>query len=199
MRNHSAYSRGLRAGCLLAGFAASGPVFAGMPAPGCCFSGCPDPDPPALQRVGDPAGDIQGIDASGTSIRLSQFRGKVILLDVSTMWCGVCQQSAPALEYLHQVHGPRGLVVVTCLAEDSNGAPVTQAGLQQWVATYHLTYPVMNDPSGTRDGVAEQAYAGATGGFPTLALIDKGFKVQSLESGFDLATVAPRIEGLLAQ
>ena len=149
------------------------------------------------QQLGQPATDIHGIDASGAPIDLARFKGKVILLDVSTMWCVWCKQDAAPLQYLYRTYGPRGLAVVTCLTEDANGAAVTQAGLRQWAGTYHLTQTVMNDASGTHDGVAESVYARATGGFPTLVLIDRDFNVQYLEGGLDLPGVTARIEALL--
>jgi thiol-disulfide isomerase/thioredoxin len=151
------------------------------------------------QQVGQPATDLQGINASGSALRLSQFKGKVILLDVSAMWCGFCQEDAPAVQYLYRTYGPKGLAVVTCLAEDNNGAEVTEAGLKQWVSTYNLTQQVMNDQSGTSGGAAERAYVGATGGFPTLALIDRNFNVQYLQGGLDQAAVTARIQTLLAR
>jgi thiol-disulfide isomerase/thioredoxin len=150
-------------------------------------------------QVGQPAADIQGFGADGAALSLSQYRGKVILLDVSAMWCVFCKLDAPAVQYLFQAYGPKGLAVVTCLTEDSNGAVVTQSGLRQWVSQYHLTQMVMNDPSGTSGGVAERAYVSVTGGFPTLVLIDKNFKVQYLQAGLDLAAVTAKIKALLAE
>ena len=55
----------------------------------------------------------------------------------------------------------------------------------------------LNDASGVADGVAETAYAGVTGAFPTLVLIDRDFNVQYLEGGLDLPGVTARIEALL--
>jgi thiol-disulfide isomerase/thioredoxin len=150
-------------------------------------------------QPGQTAADIQGIGADGATLRLSQFKGKVILLDVSAMWCIYCKMDAPAVQYLFQTYGPKGLAVVTCLAEDTNGAVVTQSGLRQWVSQYHLTQNVMNDTSGTSGGVAERAYVGVTGGFPTLVVIDKNFKVQYLQGGLDLAALTAKIKALLAE
>ena len=151
------------------------------------------------QKLGQPVTDIHGIDADGAPISLAKFKGKVILLDVSTMWCVFCKQDAAPLQYLYQTYRPKGLAVLTCLTEDVNGAAVTQAGLKQWVGTYHLTQPVMNDASGTYDGVAEKVYARVVGGFPTLVLIDREFKVQYMQGGLDLPAVTAKIEALLAQ
>jgi len=151
------------------------------------------------QQVGQPATDIHGIDAGGAGINLARFKGKVILLDVSAMWCAFCKQDAGPIQYLYQTYGPKGLAVLTCLTEDVNGAAVGQSGLQQWSSTYHLTLPVMNDASGTWNGVAESVYVQATGGFPTLVLIDKAFNVQYLRGGLVMPEVTAMIEKLLAQ
>lgn len=180
-------------------------VFAGLSVlgQGAALAGDPDAFCPSATRaralqVGQPAADIKGIDAGGAAIHLAQFRGKIILLDVSAMWCFWCKQDAQPLENLAQAYGAKGLQVVTCLTEDANGGAVTQSGLQQWVAAYHLTTPVMNDASGTSNGVAESAYVSVTGGFPTLVIIDKSFNVQYLEAGLDLGAVTAKIQSLLA-
>jgi len=149
-------------------------------------------------RLGQPAADIQGVDATGARINLARFKGQVILLDVSTMWCVFCQEDTAPIQALYRTYGPKGLAVVTCLTEDVNGAAVTLAGLRQWTGTYHLTLPVMNDASGVADGVAETAYVGVTDAFPTLVLIDRDFKVRYIQGGLDLDEVTARIKALLA-
>lgn len=200
MKRDAAASLGFA--CLLAAQSPSGAFAqrapscpAPMAAPGAAEAFQDGPAP--LARLGQPATDLQGLSASGAPFRLSQLKGKVILLDVSAMWCGFCQQDAPAVQYLYQTYGPKGLAVVTCLAEDANGAPVTPAGLQQWAGNYHLTQTVMNDPSGTANGTAEKAYVSVTGGFPTLVLIDQAFNVQYLQGGLNLAAVTAKINALL--
>jgi len=49
-----------------------------------------------------PAMDFALNDAEGTPVRLSQFRGKVVLLNFEATWCPSCQAQAPKLEPLHQ-------------------------------------------------------------------------------------------------
>ncbi|MGA2081971.1 MAG: TlpA disulfide reductase family protein [Holophaga sp.] len=160
----------------------------------------PGPGSVPPQQIGAPAADIHGINALGAATRLSQLKGKVILLDVSAMWCYWCQQDAPSIQNLYKTYGPNGLAVATCLTQDNNGGgPVSLAGLKQWTSTYHLTQTVMNDASGTSGGAAEQAYVSVTGSFPTIVLIDKTFKVQYIQGGFDLNAVIAKIQALLAE
>ena len=151
-------------------------------------------------RIGGAAADIAGVDAMGAKCALSDYKGQVILLDISAGWCYWCQVDAPAIQALYRTYEGQGLKVVTVLSEDVNGAgPVTVGNLKSWVSTYGLTFRVQNDASGGANGVAEKVYVAATGGFPTLAIIDKGFKVQYLEGGYDANAVQAKVAALLAQ
>jgi peroxiredoxin len=156
----------------------------------------------ATAQTGWPAVDIAGVDATGAACALSDYKGSVILLDVSASWCYWCQVDTPAIQSLCNSYQGRGLKVVTVLAEDANGGgPCTQANLQSWVSTYGLSFRVQSDRSGTANGVAEKTYVGnpASMGFPTLVLIDKGFNVQYLKGGLTVSEVQAEIEKLLAQ
>jgi peroxiredoxin len=151
------------------------------------------------QQVGQPANDIKGLSSTGAATALSAYRGKVIVLDVSAMWCIWCQKDAPAMEYLWNTYKAKGLEVVTCLTETENGTLPATADLRRWVSSYKLTDPVMNDASGTRGGIAERAYIAAGEGFPTIAVIDKTFVVRYLQGGLDLAAVTASVKKLLAE
>jgi thiol-disulfide isomerase/thioredoxin len=69
--------------------------------------------------IGRPAEEITGEDLEGRAMKLSEFRGKVVLLDFWANWCGFCRQMYPYEKALAQrLRGqPFALVGVNC---DSN-------------------------------------------------------------------------------
>jgi glutathione peroxidase len=86
--------------------------------------------------------EAQAID--GTTVSLSQFKGKAMLIVNTASACGFTPQFA-GLETLHQTYGPRGLVVL--------GFPCNQFGAQdtgsnQAIASfcelnYGVSFPMM--------------------------------------------------------
>src|SRR5687768_2227270 len=61
------------------------------------------PPPATLEAQGYGEGDVipdfRLVDQHGDEVSLWQFYGNVILLDVSTIWCGPCQQLALETEH----------------------------------------------------------------------------------------------------
>lgn len=53
-------------------------------------------------RKGQPAADITYPDASGKQVSLTDFKGKVIVVDVWATWCGPCRGELPHLKKLEE-------------------------------------------------------------------------------------------------
>ena len=88
------------------------------------------------------------------SLRLSEFKGKVVFLNFWATWCKPCEEEMPSMERLHQRFKDRGLVVLG-ISEDADGAVVTP-----YLKKHKLTFPVGLDP--------KMAVAGLYGGAPLL-------------------------------
>jgi thiol-disulfide isomerase/thioredoxin len=69
--------------------------------------------------------DIAFEDAEGRKRTLSQFRGKVVLLNVWATWCAPCREEMPALDRVQQKLGGPGFEVLA-LSIDTGGAPAVK-------------------------------------------------------------------------
>ena len=65
-----------------------------------------------LLHIGEPAPDWQLKNADGEVHSLSQYRGRVIVMDFWATWCGPCAKMMPRLQKLHEKLAGKGVVVL---------------------------------------------------------------------------------------
>jgi len=87
------------------------------------------------------APDFQVPTPGNGVLRLSDLRGKVVLLNFWATWCEPCREEMPSMERLHRAYKDRGLAVVA-VSLDSQGASVVKPFVKQFA----LTFPVGLDP-----------------------------------------------------
>jgi peroxiredoxin len=80
-------------------------------------------------------------DLSGVPHALSDYRGRVVLVNLWATWCPPCAAEMPNLQIYFEKHREQGFVVVA--VED--GDPRTQ--VLSFVQSQRLTFPVWLDPS----------------------------------------------------
>src|SRR5258708_1011584 len=51
-------------------------------------------------------------DADGKGVKLSDFKGKVVVLDFWATWCGPCRMEIPGFVELQKQYRDKGLVVI---------------------------------------------------------------------------------------
>ncbi len=73
-------------------------------------------------------------------MRLSDLRGKVVLVNLWATWCPPCQAEMPDLAATYQAHRNEGLVI---LGVDDNEQPETVA---TFLTRNPLPYPILLDP-----------------------------------------------------
>src|SRR5258706_8954415 len=64
-----------------------------------------------------PAPDI-GVKTGSGQVKLSDLRGKVVLLDFWATWCGPCRMSIPGIERLYEQKKARGFEVLGISKDD---------------------------------------------------------------------------------
>jgi cytochrome c biogenesis protein CcmG/thiol:disulfide interchange protein DsbE len=123
-------------------------------------------------------------DLEGRTVRLSELRGKAVVIDFWATWCPPCLFQVPELNAFWKKHRDAGDVAVVGVAVDTEGAEV----VAPWVAEQKVEYPILLGD----EGLARRFGAH---GFPTLALVRRDGTLDSLHVG--LIEVA-RLEELLA-
>ena len=120
---------------------------------------------------GQPAPGFELRLLDGATARLSDFRGRPVVLDFWAHWCAPCRAELPAIDRLHQRYGDR----VAFLAIHIDGEPARGAAAA-FVRATGLAIPVAFD-----DGVTAGAYHVAT--IPMLVVIDSEGRVSEVYRG----------------
>ena len=76
----------------------------------------------SLPAAPDSAPDFTLKSASGVNLKLSEFRGEVVLINFWASWCGPCRQEMPLLSELHDSTGLGFTVLGVNVEEDTAGA-----------------------------------------------------------------------------
>jgi thiol-disulfide isomerase/thioredoxin len=136
----------------------------------------------AASAVGEPPPDWLGKTPKGEEIRISERRGKVVLVSFWASWCGFCRQQLPVLEALQQAAGHERMEVVVVNFKEP---PRTYRDLVRKLRG--LTVTLTHD----RDGAISEAY-GVTA-VPRLFMVDKAGRLGWTYDGHSEAAI-PKIE-----
>jgi len=127
---------------------------------------------PALLAAGVQAPDFTANDKGGKPVKLSDYKGKVVVLDFWATWCGPCQMSLPHTnEVAKQFAGKNVVVLAVCVSD-------TQAAFDGWLPKHpeyaSITFAI--DPSKRGDPKASGRLYHVSG-IPTQFVIGKDGKV----------------------
>jgi len=77
-------------------------------------------------------------DASGERVRLSDYRGKVVVVNFWATWCGPCRREAPMLVEMEKAYSSRGVAFVGASLDDER----TSRQIPDFLARHGIKYPV---------------------------------------------------------
>jgi peroxiredoxin len=78
-------------------------------------------------------------DMQGKSITLSDYKGKVILLDFWATWCPPCRKEIPGFIELYNTYKARGLVVIGVSMDDADDI----GDVKRYADQIKMTYPIL--------------------------------------------------------
>src|SRR3954449_1106717 len=99
-------------------------------------------------KVGERAPDITATDLDGHSVKLSDLRGRPVIVNFWASWCVPCREEMPLLRDELAKHGPDGLAIVGVLFKD------TADPAKAFASSFGATWPSATDP----DGALAKAY-----------------------------------------
>ena len=122
-----------------------------------------------IVKIGQQAPDFTAVSINGKTIRLSDLKGKVVMLQFTASWCGVCRKEMPHIEKeIWQKH------------KENNGFALFGVDLDEPKETVEkfanqipVSYPMLLDP----EGEIFFKYAEEGAGVTRNVIIDKTGKI----------------------
>ena len=147
-----------------------------------------------IVRVGDIAPEMEMELTDGQKVKLSDLRGKVVMLQFTASWCGVCRKEMPFIESdIWQKHKANPNFALYGIDRDD---PVET--VKAFAEKTGVTYPLALDPGA--DHFAK--YADRKAGITRNVLIDKEGKIVMLTRLYneeEFATLCKKIDEMLAE
>lgn len=124
------------------------------------------------KKVSGKAKDFTLSSNTGKNIRLSDLKGKVVMINFWASWCGPCRQEFPLLDDMYKRYQPAGFELLGVNIEPK------KKDADKLLKQIPVTFPILYD---TEQKVSELYDVSA---MPTTILIDKNGKMRYLAKGY---------------
>jgi len=129
-----------------------------------------------IVKVGDMAPDFDMTLISGKKVKLSDYRGKVVMLQFTASWCGVCRKEMPFIEEeIWKLHNKKDFALFGLDRDE----PIET--VKKFAKQMKVTYPLALDPGANIFGLFAHKEAGVTRN----VIIDKDGKIVYLTRLFN--------------
>lgn len=128
----------------------------------------------------------------GKTIKLEDFAGKVVVVNIWGSWCPPCRTEAPELQKVQDESGPSGVQVLGLDVKEHSPEPA-----RDFATVRKLTYPSIYDDSG-RTLLAFKGYP--PNAVPSTIVLDKQHRVAAIFlEGVLASDLTPVVRELLAE
>lgn len=130
-----------------------------------------------IVKVGEKAPNIELLFPDGTKKQLKDLKGKVIMIQFTASWCGVCRKEMPFIEkdvWLKFKNNPAFALFGIDLKENKET-------IEKFATETKITYPLLLDP----EGKAFYTYAKRGAGITRNIIIDKKGNIAFLTRLYD--------------
>jgi len=124
--------------------------------------------------------------AADSTLDLTDYRGKVVVVDFWASWCVPCRRSFPWLIEMQEKYGEDGLLVIGINMDEDDTAA------EDFLEKYPVNFRIVRDP----DGVLAREYDVIA--MPSSYVIDRDGEIAAQHLGFKVAR-EPQYEALLVQ
>jgi cytochrome c biogenesis protein CcmG/thiol:disulfide interchange protein DsbE len=154
---------------------------------GCATAGAPRGagEGTGAVTVGQPFPDLELRDLAGDAIKVSSYRGKVVLIDLWASWCEPCKKELPVLDDLQARLRDQGVeILAVSIDEVRRNAERFVESRPRWSVRF------FHDPEGTVPETLQPPR------MPTSYVVDRAGVLREVNLGFEPGD-APRLEATL--
>ncbi len=125
----------------------------------------------AVPQIGRVAPDFKFVLENGEEIKLSDYRGRKVILNFWASWCAPCKAEMPDLQSVYMAHREQGVVILAINKEED------LATVAQFAKEMGLSFPIIAN----EDGDISRQYGAL--GLPTTYFINSDGTVALLRKG----------------
>lgn len=142
--------------------------------------------PVPLLNPGDEAPELAFPNPEGKMMKLSDLRGKVVMIDFWASWCGPCRKQSPHVVSLYKKYNPKGFEIFSVSLDKNKDRWIAAIKADGFTWPYHV--------SDLQQWNSEAAKLYGISSIPFVALVDKQGKIIQTFDGYTMDKLDSQLE-----